>query len=193
MPGYAENRIGAFLKELGSSSQTPGGGSAAALVAGAGLALLEMTARINAKKGARASGRVIKNTVSRRLRAERLITDDADAFKEIARLMKTPARKTALQKALKKGAAVPFAICTLAYEGLLDAKNEMPRTGWWLAGDLAESAILLKAAFQAARLNVEINLKFISDKKLAARFQKNLSGLQKRVLTLKRAIVKIVA
>jgi formiminotetrahydrofolate cyclodeaminase len=80
----------------------------------------------------------------------------------------------AWQAALKAGARVPLQICENCVAGALLAKNEKRRTSAWLESDRKEALILLAAAFDAANLNVEINLKEISDKNFCSKTRKKI-------------------
>lgn len=156
--------IESFLKELGSVKPVPGGGAAAALAASIGVSLAEMTARINLKKRpeALARQRITKFAqIKRQLTA--LFGRDAAAFKKIISFPKEKRSGAAYEAALKNGADVPLRMCLLSAEALSLASAEKTRTGSWLISDLIESAILLEASYESARLNVEINLKSMTD------------------------------
>lgn len=153
---YSASTIARFLEELGSNSSYPGGGSGAALTAATGSALVEMVSRINTKKDAPTIKKI-------RLKLQNLMTDDAKAFQKISKFFKIKIKGPAYQKALRHGASVPLEICELSNEALALGCLEIGRTSRWLASDLAESGILLAAAFHSARLNVEINLQAIHD------------------------------
>ena len=154
-----------FLEALGSQAVSPGGGSAAALTLALGIALAEMTARINQKRlgPTPASKARIAYFARARKGALRLMRLDERAFLSVSKQFKKDREGGAYQKCLKEAARVPFEMCGVAANVLAKAAEEKPRTGKWLASDLAEAGILLEAAFAAARLNVEINLKSIRD------------------------------
>ena len=171
--------IGRFLNQLGSDSGSPGGGSAAALTAALGIALAEMVVRINVK--GKPAGRKSKaaRLKALRQRMELVMDKDAAAFSALSRFYKTKDRGARYQAALKKAAEVPFVICETVPEALRLAESEAASTGRWLMSDLVESKTLLKAAFDAGKLNVEINLNALADKRVAAAAKKRLAALEK--------------
>ena len=196
---YRQSALSSFLNDLGSSSVSPGGGSAAALAAAIGTALIEMVAGINEKKKQEAGGPPKRRRVfdrrqeikkAQRLRKEltTLITKDTLVFKEISKYFKEGKTSSRYQKALKIGASVPLKICQLAGEAAKLGVLEKNRTSRWLYSDLKEALILLQAAFLSARLNVEINLKDISDKPFKAKTIRMLNRLEKVINGYKKIV-----
>lgn len=170
---------------------TPGGGSAAAITAALGTALLEMTAGINQKKAFnRQFARHLKKIKKIRLELLTLAAEDAKAFLNFLKVRKKDKKSRVYQNALKKSARVPLKICALSCEALRAAQREIPRTGRWLASDLAEAAILLEAAFRAGRWNAEINLKSIQDRRCAEKGEACLAKLEKDCSRTKNKIIK---
>lgn len=159
---------------------TPGGGSAAAVTAVLGVALLEMTTGINQKRKFSAlSAAHLKKMRKVRKDLLALATQDAKTFLKLSKIGKTNRSGPLYQKALKESAAVPLEICFLCQESLRMATGEISRTSRWLASDLAEASLLLEAAFRAARWNVEINLKSLTDRKYAAKTTRHLKSLER--------------
>jgi formiminotetrahydrofolate cyclodeaminase len=177
-----------FLDDLGSSAPSPGGGAAAALVASTGTALLEMVARLNdarfRKKDPKADVKPARERItlfrSNRLRFLKLIRIDAAAFKAVSAAYKKGKDHPSFQPALKKGYSAPMEICELAVKMMASGLLEKDRTSKWLYSDLAEAGILLDAAYQSARYNVEINLKDLTDRELAGRIAGRLEMLKSR-------------
>ena len=178
---FSKYPLSQFLSVLGSDSPAPGGGSAAALVASLGIALVEMVARINAKRNAKNSKNRIDTLRRLRMRAENLITQDAKAFMALSRVFKEKRKGARFQQALKVGARVPLEICEFSSQALSIALLEKNRTSRWLASDLVEAALLLEAAFGSGRLNVEINLGQITDKNFVFKIKKRLDFLEHKV------------
>ncbi len=163
--------IDTFFRELGSANPAPGGGAAAAVCACLGLSLYEMVLRLNARKNPaklKQAAKVRKTTET----CLRLMQKDAQAFASISKIYKSGDRGTAYQKALKVGAQVPFEIIQLAKQALSQTPSEYADTSRWLKSDLMESELLLRASIRAAALNVEINLKSITDKAFVSRMRK---------------------
>ena len=168
-----------FLRELGSASPTPGGGAAAALTGALGAALLEMVARLNKDMAAAKKAEKLKN------RLQALIATDTKAFQKLYALYKkkTSCCAPVYQKALTNAAAAPEEMCLLASQAAKLALSQKNKTSQWLISDLKESALLLKAAFESARLNVNVNLKGFHDhasaKKIDSRLNKEYAQLVK--------------
>ena len=176
---YSKLAVGHFLRELGSASPAPGGGAAAALTASLGAALLEMVARLNKDGAAAKKAEGIKN------RLASLMVLDAKAFEKIYTLYKkkTSCCAPRYQTALKNAAATPEEICLLSAQGVKLALSQNNKTSAWLISDLKEAAILFKASFESARLNVNVNLKGFHDtasaKKIDSRLNKEYAQLLK--------------
>ena len=159
---------------MGSKKGAPGGGAAAALTGAVGVALVEMVARLNDARLTCSSGRVKKAVVLRR-KMQGLIQKAAKAFEQIQKIYGRRHQKPiAWQRALKHGALVPLEIVEACAKAAKLARTEKPRTSRWLASDLVESQLLLKAASDAAILNVNVNLKAMKDKKTVSQIRKRL-------------------
>jgi formiminotetrahydrofolate cyclodeaminase len=193
---FSKKPLEKFLTELGSSAPSPGGGTAAALTAAQGAALLEMVARLNDArfrkkdpKGDHSAPRARVSAFSKaRSRFLKLMTDDAKAFDAISAAYSKGNEHPAYQKSLLKGYSVPLEIAEQAVAALQRGQEERGRTSKWLYSDLTEAGILLDAAFSAARLNVEINLKDIRDRDLAGRVSARLDELEAESGRLKNAL-----
>jgi len=162
MRDFGRHTLADFSKTLGSVSSEPGGGAAAALVAATGMALLEMTARINDRR-AKKQGMLATSAVKRvkviegyRRRLIKLMALDAKAFAEISKRRRHPKSSRYFQQALKVAAEVPMEIGEIALKGMALSAAERSRTSRWLASDLAEAGLFLQASLRAARLNATI-------------------------------------
>ena len=187
MSKLVSHSLESFLQELGSAEPVPGGGSAAALVLAQAAALGEMTARLNSK---RAIKQRLKKDPSRknigplsviRKKLLSLLQEDAGIFLILSKFKKEDRVKPVYQKALVKAAAVPYRMCVLAGQGIELAASEKTRTSAWLYSDLLESAVLFEAGFRAARLNVEINLNSMKNKKTIQKTRADLDKIAKKI------------
>jgi methenyltetrahydrofolate cyclohydrolase len=185
---YLKKPLRIFLKDLASSLMSPGGGSAAALTAAMGVGLIEMVSRIDEKRfrkkrlSAAPSQRHAKACRPIRIRLERLITKDVEAFLKLTAIPKEKRSGDGYQKTLKLSAGVPFDICRLCYQAALIADAEKPYVSKWLYSDLLESTILLEAAFRSAVLNVNCNLFIIKDLRYVRGVRSKLNSLHKKIL-----------
>lgn len=163
-----------FLSQLGSSKGAPGGGAAAALAGAAGAALVEMTARLNDKRLKSNSGSASK-AAALRVKLHGLIAKDAAAF---ARVQKAycfrKINQPLWQSAVKNAAQPPLLIAEACAAASALAKREKNRTSEWLESDRREALILLRAAFESAKLNADINLKEMKDRAFIRRAHKGL-------------------
>jgi len=155
-----------YLERLSSHEPTPGGGSAAALVAALGAALCEMAGRI---------ADVPPDLLSRaqRLRADALAARERDerAFAAVIAAQALPksndaekaARRDALETALHGAAAEPLHAASIALDVLrLSRELAQMHTGA-LASDIGCAAEFAAASLAACAYNVRINHRYMKD------------------------------
>lgn len=187
---YSKKSVHRFLTDLGSTSSSPGGGSAAALVGAVGASLVEMVIGINEKKTLKKkkiSKRKAAAAIARKTRRIRMIkerflrlaSDDVRAFLLLKKLYGGPQNPKVYQKALNKSAGIPLEMCHRCIGAMRLAIPEKNRTGRWLFSDLNEAALLLEAAFIAARLNVEINIAGSRERSFANKTRRSLDSMEK--------------
>jgi formiminotetrahydrofolate cyclodeaminase len=165
-----------WLTELASEAPAPGGGAAAAINAAVGAALVSMVCRLTIGKPRYAEHEATMTAALREadeLRAEalRLADDDAEAFAAVARAYQLPRhddaataeRGAAIQAALLGAAAVPLATAglTAAIVGLVERTLDGANVN--VISDLAVAAASARAAWDAAAINVEVNLAGLRD------------------------------
>lgn len=180
-----------YLNELASEAPVPGGGSAAAVVASAGAALVGMVARIcaaNPKYAARAE-------LARRLTAEgdRLVTAlavarerDERAFAAVVAAQAMPkatapekaARASALQAALLDAAREPLAAAGLARAALHAAAGLLEIGNPHLASDVGCAAEFAFAALAAYAYNVRVNHRYLKDEGQIAQQRRALEACE---------------
>ena len=192
-----EKPVNTFLDELASSAPAPGGGSAAALAAAIGAALVSMVANLTVGKKDYANvqediQRILGRSEALRHKCQELLDADVAAYTEVSKVYKMPrdteeqkqARSAAMQKALKNATAVPMQLAEACVE-ILDLCPESAEKGNVRAvSDVGVGALMAEAALRAAALNVLINLGSIKDesfvKKERARLDSILSGTAER-------------
>ncbi|OGR96702.1 MAG: glutamate formimidoyltransferase [Elusimicrobia bacterium RBG_16_66_12] len=169
---------------LASTDATPGGGSAAAVVAAMACGLGEMALGITlkskkldeAKRGP--LGRALLGLGERRGRFEALAADDAAAFDKFMSAMSLPkddpARLARMQEALVHAARVPLRTAQLAAEALAIAKEAAPLAGQAVASDINCAMHLMRSAALCAGENVRINLGGIKDAAVAGELKETL-------------------
>ena len=165
-----------FVEVLASNAPTPGGGGAAALVGAVGTALGNMVGSLTVgkKKYAGVEGEII----ALKARCDSLQTQlldqveaDAVGFEPLAKAYGIPKddpnRDAVLEEATIAACAVPMKIMELCCQAL-DAIAVFAEKGSRLAvSDAGCGAVCVKAALQAASLNVFINTKTLKNRQAA--------------------------
>jgi formiminotetrahydrofolate cyclodeaminase len=164
-----------WLQELADRTPTPGGGGAAALMAAISAALVGMvTAYTTGEKWQDREGRMKElNAEAAELRAAALglVAEDEAAFAAVGAAYRMPRgtdaekseRATAIQAALVEAAKPPAGVARVARR-LVDIAGELVDSGNRnVVSDVGVASAAAQAALQAAVLNIEINLRQITD------------------------------
>jgi len=165
-----------FLEQLSSASPVPGGGSVAALQCALGASLLVMVANLTlgrkryAEVEERASS-IREEALALRSRAVRLADEDVEAYGRVAGVLDLPRdtdfqkseRRERMQAALKGAVEPPLATMSAAARILELAADLMVIGNQSAISDVGTAAGAARAGFEAALLNLEINLASISD------------------------------
>lgn len=160
MKAFKNYSLSEYTRVLSLKVPAPGGGSAAALTAALGAALLSMVANYSlGKSAARSNEQKIKASlkVSEQLRKRflQLVDLDAQAYLNVVKTRKAaPAKRNA---ARRKAAEVPLEVCKLCYKAVQLSPALVRYGNKYLVSDVKVALELLLAAFNAARVNVEIN------------------------------------
>lgn len=160
MKKYRNHTLREYLDALSARTPVPGGGSAAALTAATGTALVSMVAGYSQGKGK--SKNVEKRirgilTQSERIRKRLLALVDLDA-QAYLKVVKTRGASARLRRRALNGAAkVPREVCRLCYKAVQLMPYLVEKGNPHLMSDIMVAAEILFAAFHAARINVEIN------------------------------------
>lgn len=194
--------INEFLEDLGSSSPTPGGGSASALCASIASRLTQMVASLTVgrprfekvqeemtqavEKGKILSGKFLD-----------LAMKDSEAYDLFMKALSLPKddeqekarRKDSMQEALKQSTLVPLQTLELAKElvanSLIVAEKGNPNA----ITDAGVSALLADAAARGAAMNVKINLASIEDESFV---QDGLHRVEAELGELEAAVEKVL-
>ncbi len=187
---YTTAPIEKYLADAASDRPAPGGGSVSALVGALAGAMSEMAANFTSGKKkfksvqAEVSEQLERLAISRRDLLD-LVDGDVAAYTGVGQAYGMPRdtdqqkadRQEAIQDALREALVVPLAVmreCAViseVAERLVQIANPN------LLTDVGVSAILAEAACAAARLNVEVNLKFIKDQAFIAQVRPELDTL----------------
>ena len=173
---YTTKSCREFVTVLASNEPAPGGGGASALVAAVGTALGNMVGSLTVgkKKYADVEAEIIAlQKKCDALQAELLdqVPADAEGFVPLAKAYGIPKddpdRPCIMEEATITACQVPMHIMVLCCEAI-DAIEVFAEKGSRLAvSDAGCGAVIVKAALQAASLNVFINTKTLQNRTLA--------------------------
>ncbi len=176
MTSVRDQTVGEYLEALASTAAVPGGGSAAALAAAMGAALLSMVAKLSAKKTKAVEDREVLTGLVPELdqlaaRLLELSQDDIDAYRAVIDARKSGAQGEALARAYERAAEVPLEAATTVARSLVLLPQVSKRAWEMMASDLAVGSELLQTGFAGALGNVAINLPELQDE-AAARIER---------------------
>ena len=153
--------ISEYLNALASKSATPGGGSASALIAAQGTALLSMVCEFS-RPNDESLLDINKRCSVTQTNLLRLVQKDVDAFNKV---MNSYGDKGSdrYQKAIETAVAVSLDIMREASTVIDAAEYLSTRGNKNLISDVAIGAKLLSSGIESAYINVLVNLKTISN------------------------------
>jgi formiminotetrahydrofolate cyclodeaminase len=163
MTTVLQSTVEDYLSRLGSGSAVPGGGSAAALAAAMGVALLSMVAKISAKKAPTEQGRaqllgLVPELDALQRRLGELSQEDIDAYRAVIDTRKAGASPADLANAVVRAAEVPLESASLAARAL-DLFDPLSSHTWAMTqSDLEAGRALLEVGLRVALANVAVNL-----------------------------------
>jgi len=173
---YKSQSLTKYLNDLSAKLCAPGGGSAAALNAAMGAALLSMVVNFTlGKPGYAGFEKELKRILgkSERLRRSflRLVDSDVAAFKS---------------GNIRKSLAVPLEVARLSAKAQELCLPLLAKGNPNLASDIGVAAVFLESAFVAARFNVEINLKALNDAKLSQKTKNELGRMYRAIFRVRK-------
>ena len=183
---FAQASCTEFVTVLASNAPLPGGGGASALVAAIGTALGNMVGSLTVGKKKYAD--VEEEIIALKAKCDKLQADllaqielDAKGFEPLSKAYgipkDNPDRDRILEDATVVACQVPVKIMELCCEAL-DAIAVFAAKGSRLAvSDAGCGAVCVKAALQAASLNVFINTKTLKNRELAEEMNKKCLGM----------------
>ena len=197
-PQFLERPLREFLDLLAGSAPTPGGGSASALGAAIGAALVSMVASLTV--GSPKYAEAHQQAMELRARADEargelqeLVQRDAEAYDAFSQAAKMPkaeeeqrmAREGAMQQALVAATETPLRICRRAVVvcELSVIAAEIGNAS--AVSDAGVGAVLAEAAARGAALNVDINVGYLKDRDFAAQAKAEADGLVQRAAGLR--------
>lgn len=194
MTRFRDLTLAEFVDRLASPEPVPGGGSAAAVAASLGGALVAMVASLSMgrEKYAQHAANLADAAVTGRQLAARLLElaeDDALAYGHYAAALKLPkdtdalreVRAAAIAGAARRAAEVPLETLRTCLEVVAVAERLAGRSNINASSDLAVAALVANAGAQAAGMNVLVNLPSIDDLEWTEEVARTVVELQKAV------------
>ena len=175
-PDFTEISVREFSKALSSADPVPGGGGAAALAGALGAALGNMVGSLTVGKKKYAE---VEDEIKEIMETgETLISGlldqieaDASGFAPLAKAYSipkdSPDRAGKIEAATLRAIAAPFRIMELSLEALELTRVFAEKGSVMAVSDAGCSAALLRAAVEAASLNIYINTKALMDREVA--------------------------
>jgi formiminotetrahydrofolate cyclodeaminase len=171
-----------LLDAFASNEPVPGGGSAAALAGALGASLLIMVAGLAKTRTGAPEEAADLAEASARLRPLRdslleLVDDDSRAYQAVLDAMRLPkatdaertARRAAIDTAMQGATRVPLETMRFCQQALRGAIVVATHGNPNAATDTGTAVELLVAALRGAAMNVDVNLKGVSDASFVAR------------------------
>jgi len=172
MTDLRDTTLGDLLDSLAAKTPAPGGGAAAATVAGVAAALATMVVNYSLGRKKQAEHQSLLAECAARLSRLRddslaLARDDMEAYERLNTLQRMdpadPERLAGWTAAVDRAIDVPSRAVAAALETLRIAQSLAGRSNEWLRSDLAIAAVLAEAAAAAAAWNVRVNLPLLDD------------------------------
>lgn len=187
--------LNTYLTRLASADPTPGGGSAALVVAAFGCALLGMVARICSDGALAARADTLRADLLHRA------TLDEAAFRRVVAAQALPRdgepakerRREALQRALADAAAEPLAGAASCLDVLRMAADALQLRNRNLVSDVACAAEFAHAGLLACAYNVRINHRLMKDFTIVSAQRTRLDAYEREGTALIAALRKTAA
>jgi len=184
-----------FIDRLAAKTPAPGGGSVAAALGALGCGLLCMVANYTlAGKGFNGykerAKEALKKSDDLRKKLTELIDKDIIAYEALSKSLKANKDNQAkLLTSYKRAAMPPFKMCRFIHKAAICALELSFVSNKYIISDVAVAIYALDAAFEAALVNVNMNLKYIKDKKFTTEKTQVCSELHKDIKRLKTQVL----
>ncbi|NQT00378.1 MAG: cyclodeaminase/cyclohydrolase family protein [Candidatus Omnitrophica bacterium] len=200
-----KQKLKIYLDDLAAKLPAPGGGSAAALTAASAVALISMVANFTLGKEKYKSvekeiKEVLDSAEALREKLSSLVDEDVVAYGKVSEAYALPKenpeqkskRQQAIQQGLKQALATPLEVCRACAEAARLCPVTAESGNRNLVSDVGVAILFIEAAYQAALLNVEINLNGIKDEKFISEIRQTLDPLEKELMLIKNKVQQAV-
>lgn len=194
---YIDRSLREYLDDLAARIPAPGGGSAAALIAAAGVSLMSMAANYTAgnpkyKDSEAVIGEMLHKLEVHGLALRGFIDKDVEAYAGLRNILKDKTvSPEVLDSAYKESLEPPFGVCKITAECLKLCAELAGRGNPNLITDTAIAAIFLEGAFFSAKFNVYLNMKHIRDMDFIGALHGVLAPLEEEMPRLKEEILEM--
>jgi methenyltetrahydrofolate cyclohydrolase len=184
---YAYGTLRTYIEAASSGEATPGGGSIAACAGALGMSMACMSANftVGKKKYAEVEDEVkciLAACGKARDELLSLVDEDVEGYGTVSAAYGLPrgtdgekaARTEAIQKSLVVAMNAPLRVLRATREALVTLVRLVEIGNKNLISDVGVAALMGEAALRAAKLNVEINLKFLKDEALVEATRKEI-------------------
>ena len=192
-----KENVDVFVRVTAAKVPAPGGGAVAALAAALGTALGSMCANYTKDKKdyvefAEEYERILKMNEDLQNRLLSYIDGDAEGFLPVLEAMKMKAdteedkaaKEEALQLAYKGAIEVPLNIIGCCYDAGLMLDELSHHTTPALLSDIAVAVQMIRAAINAAYVNVLVNIKNVTDREFGALVFEKMDFCMQTTLTM---------
>lgn len=174
---FVESLTG-YLDRLASASSTPGGGSAATIVAAMAASLVAMVGRITSENPKYASKRENARSIVERADRRRAELLEAASRDEAAFDAVMASRGDERQRALVRAAQEPLDAMELELDVAKLAEEALALENPHLASDAGVACELAAAALRASAYNVRVNHRFLKDAAVVSRQAAQLQAIE---------------
>ncbi|UUZ83093.1 cyclodeaminase/cyclohydrolase family protein [Paenibacillus sp. P26] len=188
-----DSTIREFLQKAASKEPTPGGGSAAALVAAVGAAMTSMVGHLSqGEKFAAVQDEIaetLEGITKMAAACEELLEADIRSFEQYMAAYRLPKqteeerelRKQAMHQAAVGAILVPLRLMEACLEGMRLTGRITEPSNRNVISDLGIGAILLASAAESAYLTIELNLLSLRDPAQQSAYAEKAAGLMKEI------------
>ena len=161
-----------FTESLASKAPVPGGGGAAAMMAALGTSLCAMAGNLTVGKKKYAqydedNRRIIEKAQQLRLRFLELVEEDAAVFEPLSKaysIPKTdPSYTETMRQATLNACMAPYNMMKACCEAVDLLEEILPKCSVLMISDVGCGAIAVKAAMEAAAMNVYVNTRSLHE------------------------------